>query len=183
MWNTLFIFIAKVKNYNSNVIENRDSDFKNAFSGILNFTVGILQEDEIQYFYICYHFRRGSFSHVSRNQLKFLFAKQPHRYWWWLLATRWVTLMLVTLSWWSDTVSLILMAKSPFSNRSTAFQTCHQYRKRIASNIPHQHRCRNFFYLLLKKTLEHLNRLYNGWSRFCCQSKFDLLYPLLVTVA
>ena len=31
-----------VKNYNLNVTEVRDSDFKNAFQGIFNFTVGIL---------------------------------------------------------------------------------------------------------------------------------------------
>ena len=37
MWKTL-----KVKNYNLNVTEIRDSDFKNAFPGIFNFTVGIL---------------------------------------------------------------------------------------------------------------------------------------------
>ena len=35
-------FPAKVKNYNLNVTEVRDSDFKNAFPGIFNFTVGIL---------------------------------------------------------------------------------------------------------------------------------------------
>ena len=34
--------MAKVKNYNLNVTEVRDSDFKNAFPGIFNFTVGIL---------------------------------------------------------------------------------------------------------------------------------------------
>ena len=34
--------IAKVKIYNLNVTEVRDSDFKNAFPGIFNFTVGIL---------------------------------------------------------------------------------------------------------------------------------------------
>ena len=34
--------IAKVKNYNFNGTEIRDSDFKNAFPGIFNFTVGIL---------------------------------------------------------------------------------------------------------------------------------------------
>ena len=34
--------IAKVKNYNLNVTEVRDSDFKNAFPGIFNLTVGIL---------------------------------------------------------------------------------------------------------------------------------------------
>ena len=34
--------IAKVKNYNLNVTEIRDSDLKNAFPGIFNFTVGIL---------------------------------------------------------------------------------------------------------------------------------------------
>ena len=34
--------IAKIKNYNLNVTEVRDSDFKNAFPGIFNFTVGIL---------------------------------------------------------------------------------------------------------------------------------------------
>ena len=33
---------AKVKNYNLNVTEVRDSDFKNTFPGIFNFTVGIL---------------------------------------------------------------------------------------------------------------------------------------------
>ena len=33
---------AWVKNYNLNVREVRDSDFKNAFHGIFNFTVGIL---------------------------------------------------------------------------------------------------------------------------------------------
>ena len=35
-------WIAKVKNYNVNATEVRDSNFKNAFPGILNFTVGIL---------------------------------------------------------------------------------------------------------------------------------------------
>ena len=35
----------KVKNYNLNVTEVRDSDFKNAFSRIFNFTVGILIRD------------------------------------------------------------------------------------------------------------------------------------------
>ena len=34
--------IAKVKNYNLNVTEIQDSDFKNAFPGIFNFTVRIL---------------------------------------------------------------------------------------------------------------------------------------------
>ena len=34
--------IAKVKNYNLNVTEVRDLDFKNAFPVIFNFTVGIL---------------------------------------------------------------------------------------------------------------------------------------------
>ena len=34
--------IAKDKNYNSNVTEVRDSDFKNAIPGIFNLTVGIL---------------------------------------------------------------------------------------------------------------------------------------------
>ena len=34
--------IAKIKNYNLNETEIRDSDFKNSFSGIFNFTVGIL---------------------------------------------------------------------------------------------------------------------------------------------
>ena len=33
---------VQVKNYNLNVTEIRDSDFKNAFSGVFNFTVGIL---------------------------------------------------------------------------------------------------------------------------------------------
>ena len=33
---------AKVKNYNLNVTEVLDSDFKNTFPGIFNFTVGIL---------------------------------------------------------------------------------------------------------------------------------------------
>ena len=33
---------TKVKNYNLNVTENLVSDFKNAFSGIFDFTVGIL---------------------------------------------------------------------------------------------------------------------------------------------
>ena len=43
--NTIYIFqIAKVKNYNLNVTEVRDSDFKNAFPGIFNLTVGILNE-------------------------------------------------------------------------------------------------------------------------------------------
>ena len=36
--------IAKVKNYNLNVTEIRDSDFKNAFPEILYFTVGILYQ-------------------------------------------------------------------------------------------------------------------------------------------
>ena len=35
--------LFKVKNYNLNVTEVRDSDFKNAFPGIFNFTVGILK--------------------------------------------------------------------------------------------------------------------------------------------
>ena len=34
--------MAKVKNYNLNVTEGRDSDFKNTFLGIFIFTVGIL---------------------------------------------------------------------------------------------------------------------------------------------
>jgi len=33
---------AKVKNYNLNVTEILDLDFKNAFPGIFDFTVGIL---------------------------------------------------------------------------------------------------------------------------------------------
>ena len=36
--------VVKVKNYNLNVTEVRDSDFKNAFPGIFNFTIGILLE-------------------------------------------------------------------------------------------------------------------------------------------
>ena len=40
--NAFYIFHFKVKNYNLNVTEIRDSDFKNDFSGIFNFTVGIL---------------------------------------------------------------------------------------------------------------------------------------------
>ena len=35
--------IAKIKNYNLNLTEVRDSDFKNAFPGIFNFTVVILR--------------------------------------------------------------------------------------------------------------------------------------------
>ena len=35
-------WIVKVKNYNLNVTEVRDSDLKNAFPVILNFTVGIV---------------------------------------------------------------------------------------------------------------------------------------------
>ena len=42
--------MAKVKNYNLNVTEVRDSDFKNAFPGIFNFTVGILSMS--QYIYL-----------------------------------------------------------------------------------------------------------------------------------
>ena len=38
---------AKVKNYNLNETEVRDSDFKNAFPGIFNFTIGILLKIEI----------------------------------------------------------------------------------------------------------------------------------------
>ena len=38
--------IAKVKNYNLNVTKVRDSDFKIAFPGIFNFTVGILLDGE-----------------------------------------------------------------------------------------------------------------------------------------
>ena len=38
-------YIAKVKNYNLNVTEVRDSDFKNAFPGIINFIIGILVTD------------------------------------------------------------------------------------------------------------------------------------------
>ena len=38
--------LAKVKNYNLNVTEVRDSDFKNAFPGIFNFTVGILTDEQ-----------------------------------------------------------------------------------------------------------------------------------------
>ena len=41
--NRLHKKIAKVKNYNLNVTEIPDSDFKNAFPGIFNFTVGILE--------------------------------------------------------------------------------------------------------------------------------------------
>ena len=37
---------GKVKNYNLNVTEILDSDFKNAFPGIFNFTVGILDSRE-----------------------------------------------------------------------------------------------------------------------------------------
>ena len=40
--NSCHRWIAKVKNYNFNVPEVRDSDFKNAFPGIFNFTVEIL---------------------------------------------------------------------------------------------------------------------------------------------
>ena len=40
--------IAKVKNYNLNVTEVRDSDFKNAFPEIFNFTVGILEGTAIE---------------------------------------------------------------------------------------------------------------------------------------
>ena len=40
--NSCHWWIAKVKNYNLNVTEILDSDFKNAFPGIFNFTVGIL---------------------------------------------------------------------------------------------------------------------------------------------
>ena len=36
--------IAKVKNYKLNVTEVRHSDFKNAFHGIFNFTVGNLND-------------------------------------------------------------------------------------------------------------------------------------------
>ena len=39
---SVLVQIPKVKNYNLNVTEIRDSDFKNAFRGIFNFTVGIL---------------------------------------------------------------------------------------------------------------------------------------------
>ena len=35
-----------MKNYNLNVTEVLDSDFKNAFLGIFNFTVGILPESQ-----------------------------------------------------------------------------------------------------------------------------------------
>ena len=38
----LWLNSTKVKNYNLNITEVRDSDFKNAFRGIFNFTVGIL---------------------------------------------------------------------------------------------------------------------------------------------
>ena len=41
MFFTIF-HLAKFKNYNLNVTEVRDSDFKNAFPGIFNLTVGIL---------------------------------------------------------------------------------------------------------------------------------------------
>ena len=37
----------QVKNYNLNVTEVRDLDFKNAFTGIFNFTVGILSVTNI----------------------------------------------------------------------------------------------------------------------------------------
>ena len=40
--------LNKVKNYNLNVTEVRDSDFKNAFPGIFNFTVGILPGTLVQ---------------------------------------------------------------------------------------------------------------------------------------
>ena len=42
--------IAKVKNYNLNVTEILDSDFKNPFPGIFNFTVGILFPIKCTYF-------------------------------------------------------------------------------------------------------------------------------------
>ena len=42
--------MAKVKNYYLNVTEIRDSDFKNAFPGIFNFTVGILEYRKLTFF-------------------------------------------------------------------------------------------------------------------------------------
>ena len=40
--------IAKVENFNLNVTEVQDWEFKNAFPGILNFTVGILDDNSFQ---------------------------------------------------------------------------------------------------------------------------------------
>ena len=54
-------YIAKVKNYNLNVKEFRDSDFKNAFLGIFNFTVGILVPTSYQ----VRHLNAGPFSNTS----------------------------------------------------------------------------------------------------------------------
>ena len=42
LMNLQYYISSKVKNYNLNVTEVRDSDFKNAFLDIFNFTVGIL---------------------------------------------------------------------------------------------------------------------------------------------
>ena len=61
-----------VKNYNLNVTEVRDSDFKNSSPGIFNFTVGILVSfnnfDELKHL-------NGCFDHKTKitgdNQVKF----------------------------------------------------------------------------------------------------------------
>ena len=45
LMNLQYYISSKVKNYNLNVIEFRDSDFKNAFPGIFNFTVEIQLEN------------------------------------------------------------------------------------------------------------------------------------------
>ena len=41
-----FLYFSKVKNYNFNVTEVRDSTLKKRFPGIFNFTIGILSSTQ-----------------------------------------------------------------------------------------------------------------------------------------
>ena len=56
------------KNYNMNVTEVRDSDSKNAFPGIYNFTVGILINDKL--FIIIFSFISSRYYIEIRDQTK-----------------------------------------------------------------------------------------------------------------
>ena len=49
--------IAQVKNYNLDVTEARDSDFKKSFPGIFNFTVGILAWSQVSTNLAVEHFK------------------------------------------------------------------------------------------------------------------------------
>ena len=70
--------IAKVKNYNLNVTEVRDSDFKNAFPRIFNFTVGILKTTQRRYNFerllriTCIQLLSDAFWHISETSPKMI---------------------------------------------------------------------------------------------------------------